>query len=253
MTEWMQNHRDDHNDSSLNISISLSEHNCSSSSTVSRDSGTSSPLPTDANQMPLCISTPRRNRSTSKNCSATELDTNTLACEGIPNGSSNGLSDEIDEELSDSNDSVFSSGSSIDYASQLLGTEADFDLRDIYLGGSCMLRTNWRQEHAIPLLEKYDITYHLPQLHESLEPPNGSVSRYSELNGATPSSRRNMFNPTVLDASRVLVFVITNETRSLAPMTLAAHCIGLGYNVVLCIQMLSENCVIGEDKVRILN
>lgn len=163
------------------------------------------------------------------------------------------MTDENDEELSDSNDSVFSSGSSIDSTLNypIRSNGNGFDLRDIYLGGSCMLRTKWRQHYAIPHLEMEGITYHLPQLHESLEQPNGSVSRYSELNG--PSPRRNMFNPTLLEASRILVFVISNETRSLAPMTLAAHCIGLGYNVVLCVQMLPEKCTIGEDEVSVTN
>lgn len=59
-----------------------------------------------------------------------------------------------------------------------------------------------------------------------------------------------MYSPRILDSSRVLLFVITNETRSLAPMTLAAHYIGLSYNVVLCIQMLPENCKIGKEKVQ---
>lgn len=30
-------------------------------------------------------------------------------------------------------------------------------------------------------------------------------------------------------------------------MTLAAHYIGMGYNVVLCVQMLPENCKIGNE------
>jgi hypothetical protein len=58
-----------------------------------------------------------------------------------------------------------------------------------------------------------------------------------------------MYNPNILDSSRVLLFIITDETRSLAPMTLAAHYIGLGYNVVLCVQMLHDGCTIGNDKV----
>lgn len=162
----------------------------------------------------------------------------------------NGFVDDIDEELSDSNDSVFSSGSSIDSTLNYMIQQSsdDYDLRDLYLGGSCMLRTNWRQQHAIPLLNSKGISFHLPQLHESLEHTNGQVAGFGELNGSSP--RKNMFNPTVLEASRVLLFVITNETRSLAPMTLAAHCIGLGYNVVLCVQMLPDDCIIGEDKVR---
>lgn len=68
--------------------------------------------------------------------------------------------------------------------------------------------------------------------------------------GALGTEGRPMFDPEVMDASRVLLFVITNDTRSLVPMTLAAHYIGLGYNVVLCVQMLpTDFCIIGSDKV----
>ena len=54
-----------------------------------------------------------------------------------------------------------------------------------------------------------------------------------------------------MDASRVLVFVITRQTRSLSSMALAAHYIGLGCNVVLCIQHLSDNAEINGDLVRL--
>ena len=53
-----------------------------------------------------------------------------------------------------------------------------------------------------------------------------------------------------MDASRVLVFVITRQTRSLSSMALAAHYIGLGCNVVLCIQHLADNAEINGDQVR---
>lgn len=252
-------HNDHHSDSMLSMSMTPPKHNRSSSSTNSRDSGTSSPLPNET-RPPLPISTPRKLRPFHNNKSNASLSTDYYS--NSSDDQLNGLNDEIDEELSDSNDSVFSSGSSIDltlnYSAQ--GNGDDFDLRDLYLGGSCMLRTQWRQQYAMPLLNSKGISFHLPQLHESLEQPNGSVSTFSELsgtshgnssnsNGLHHSTRKNMFNPTVLESSRVLLFVITNETRSLAPMTLAAHCIGLGYNVVLSVQMLPDDCVIGEDKV----
>lgn len=200
----------------------------------------------------------------------------------------------LDEEFSDSNDSVFSSASSVDsilncgtqesFDSECNGL--DWDLRDIYLGGSCMLRTTWRKQVVIPILEANNITYHLPQLHESIYHDKNGISNSSEAKTLpTPlalltgkknkksmgvyrhpddgnasgtqatalSGRKSMYNPTILESSRILLFVITNETRSLAPMTLAAHCIGLGFDVVLCIQMLTDDCVIGEDKVINLN
>lgn len=199
-------------------------------------------------------------------------------------------SDGTEEELSDSNDSVFSSGSSIDSILNYSGHDhsvdelESFDVRDIYLGGSCAVRSTWRN-NVIEMLNEQDITYHMPHLHDSLlvngdsdgrlstSPPSqnepctsksletsssndsgigSSLPRHSyrTMNGTVIySTGKKMFHLSLLESSRVLLFVITNETRSLAPMTLAAHCIGLGYNVVLCVQMMSEGSSIGDDKV----
>lgn len=213
------------------------------------------------------------------------------------------------EEESDSNDSVFSSSSSINSINccdpSLAYNMPDF--REVYLGGSCVLRTKWRQELAIPYLKSKGISYHLPSLHESINPsqldlpdskkqqkeediagqstssaswkvrrqPTSSAANFmrtrrkcrtnsgnktaeeveemtiaeESLSWTLSPVRTNLFNPSILDSSRVLLFVITNETRSLAPMTLAAHCIGLMYNVVLAVQMLPNDCVIGNEKV----
>lgn len=213
----------------------------------------------------------------------------------------------VTEEESDSNDSVFSSSSSINSINccdpSLSYSVPEF--REVYLGGSCYLRTKWRQELAIPYLKSKGISFHLPALHESINPsqldlpdrgpdddennkasgPNWRVRsrqptstaanfmrtrRKCRTNSGNKTSeetveeltiaeeslswtllpvRTNLFNPSLLDSSRVLLFVITNETRSLAPMTLAAHCIGLMYNVVLAVQMLPQDCVIGNEKV----
>ncbi|XP_075149359.1 NDT-like domain-containing protein raw isoform X2 [Haematobia irritans] len=212
------------------------------------------------------------------------------------------------EEESDSNDSVFSSSSSINSINccdPLMGYTTAPDFREVYLGGSCYLRTKWRQDLAIPYLKSKGISFHLPALHESLNPsmldlPEKPVAEEDDNNKSSgpnwrvrsrqPTStaanfmrtrrkcrtnsgaktneetleevtiaeeslswtlspvRTNLFNPLLLDSSRVLLFVITNETRSLAPMTLAAHCIGLMYNVVLAVQMLPDDCVIGNEK-----
>ena len=50
-----------------------------------------------------------------------------------------------------------------------------------------------------------------------------------------------------MDASRVLIFVISRYTRSLSSMALAAHYIGLGCNVVLCVQQLAEGTQINGE------
>lgn len=177
----------------------------------------------------------------------------------------NNISSTNNEDESDSNDSVFSTdgGSSSSGGSSANGDDpivepcfpndeitSDYkriELRDIYLGGSCLVRTRWRQDIAIPYLKTNGGTFYLPTLCEANYAENGTCKSQTD-----DIESRLMYNPAVLDSSRVLLFVITNDTRSLAPMTLAAHCIGLGYNVVLCVQMLPESCTIGHDLVNIL-
>lgn len=215
---------------------------------------------------------------------------------GIGSGSGNGSTATVpaavgnEEEESDSNDSVFSSNSSIASAGDALCcSSSGLDLRDVYLGGSCVLRTKWRQNLAMPYLQAKGVSFHSPALHETiqLQEQHGAqqqeshpqeqqqqrsfvrtlrkcrgnqlqVEEQEELTVAEESLswslppmavRQNLYNPSLLDSSRVLLFVITNETRSLAPMTLAAHCIGLMYNVVLAVQMLPDDCVLNGEKV----
>ncbi|XP_030377578.1 uncharacterized protein LOC115626365 isoform X2 [Scaptodrosophila lebanonensis] len=199
-----------------------------------------------------------------------------------------------EEEESDSNDSVFSSSSSIASAGDILSCISNgWDMRDVYLGGSCVMRTKWRQKFAGPFLQAKGISFHIPALHESIQQAytqaqtqaqessnsdnlqeqqqqrsytrtrrkcRGNQLQLEEeeeltvtedsLSWSLPSVavRQSLYNPALLDSSRVLLFVITNETRSLAPMTLAAHCIGLMYNVVLAVQMLPDDCVLNGEK-----
>jgi raw len=201
----------------------------------SRDSGTSSPQPNENSKLLNGISGTSINTRISANIRQ--------------NDAAGAFAKQTDYEDvdSDSNDSVFSTSSE----------DSIHEVRDIYLGGSCMLRTKWRRDIAIPFLKSKNISYYLPTLHENLtlrdaRKPKRQSNTLEEIENAKEDESL-MFNPKILDSSRVLLFVITNETRSLAPMTLAAHYIGLGYNVVLCIQMLSKECVIGNDKVRLAN
>lgn len=255
--------------------------------TAHRDSGTSSPIHpengSDIGNASRSIKIITRSES--------QLTSFTIHPNDLPKANSfDRHSDETEEELSDSNDSVFSSGSSIDSILNYNGHDHNgdesesFDVRDIYLGGSCALRSPWRND-VIEMLNEHDVTYHMPQLHDSLlvngdsdgrlstSPPSQNEPctskaietsssndsgigsgfprhTYRMTNGTVicPTGRR-MFHLSLLESSRVLLFVITNETRSLAPMTLAAHCIGLGYTVVLCVQMISEGSRIGDDNV----
>lgn len=281
-TEWLHTH---------GLVRNVLEERTMIVSDTHRDSGTSSPInPDSGSDSGLSSRTLRIITRNESQLTSFSINSNSVApLKGISFDRQTTHSDETEEELSDSNDSVFSSGSSIDsilnYNSQENEENESFDLRDIYLGGSCALRSNWRNK-VIAMLNEHDITYHMPQLHDSLihtthngdtelstsppvqnEPSSSKPLETSSSNDSGistgqprnsyrttsgtviyPSGRR-MFHLSLLESSRVLLFVISNETRSLAPMTLAAHCVGLGYNVVLCVQMLSNDCTIGKDKV----
>lgn len=254
----------------------------------SRDSGTSSPQPTASSSLGK---SPRPQILLNvESIETTEIiTTKTIETKANPVASVTAVLTE--EEESDSNDSVFSSSSSIASAGDALCCGGGLDLRDVYLGGSCVLRSKWRQELAVPYLQSKRVTFHTPALHESIQQlhqnqdvvaaPQQPASQeqqqrsfvrtrrkcrgnqlqleeQEELTVAEESLswslppvavRQSLYNPLLLDSSRVLLFVITNETRSLAPMTLAAHCIGLMYNVVLAVQMLPDDCVLNGEKV----
>lgn len=221
-----------------------------------RDSGTSSPINPDTDHRPNGAQISSRNYEHQS-------------------------SDDAEEEMSDSNDSVFSSGSSIDSilnfnsSADHLAQHDDgesLDIRDLYVGG-CY--ASWR-DGVITVLNQRNITYrmsdlYIPPKHEHQfrsdadEEENATTAKPLETCSSNDSgiehgrsrhqnrSRdvdgRRIFNATYLNSSRVLLFVISGETRSMASMTLAAHCIGLGLNVVLCVQMLPERCRIGDDQV----
>ncbi|XP_017022529.1 uncharacterized protein raw isoform X2 [Drosophila kikkawai] len=260
--------------SSSGIGHDLERQNLFEQLSRSRDSGTSSPQPTAAS-------------------GSLETKANAVTAAQL-------VSTPAEEEESDSNDSVFSSSSSIASAGDALCCGGGLDLRDVYLGGSCVLRTKWRTELAVPYLQSKNVSFHTPALHESIQlmqqnqdqsqeqataaqqqqAPNEQqqqqrsfvrtrrkckgnqlqLEEQEELTVAEESLswslppvavRQSLYNPSLLDSSRVLLFVITNETRSLAPMTLAAHCIGLMYNVVLAVQMLPDDCVLGGEKLTV--
>ncbi|XP_046986814.1 uncharacterized protein LOC124556841 isoform X1 [Schistocerca americana] len=101
-------------------------------------------------------------------------------------------------------------------------------VRDVYLGGSCH-NTTWREDIAIPMLKKNGLTYHNPK-----------VGQWSK--------RLIPLEAAAMDNSYVLLFIISNTSRSVAAMAVAAHYIGLGCNVVLCVQHLADDCVLGSDK-----
>ncbi|XP_076260446.1 NDT-like domain-containing protein raw isoform X2 [Rhynchophorus ferrugineus] len=114
-------------------------------------------------------------------------------------------------------------------------------LHDVYLGGSLFTNIPWRDTIAIPLLKKHGIQYYNPALRE------GDLS--SEVtNNDTPHEDIIGWRQKI-DQSKIALFVITNDTRSLTSMITAAHYIGSGKDVVLCIEQLnSENCLVANER-----
>lgn len=75
--------------------------------------------------------------------------------------------------------------------------------RDVHLGGSCG-STSWRTDIAIPILKKHGLTYVNPE-----------TSRWSE--------RLIPIECAAVESCRVLLFVITNTSRSVASMALVNY------------------------------
>ncbi|KAF5273422.1 hypothetical protein FQA39_LY07439 [Lamprigera yunnana] len=105
---------------------------------------------------------------------------------------------------------------------------------DVYLGGSVSTQSPWRDDIAIPLLKKHGLTYYNPTIREA-----SVESECIYLNGDFENCLSRWKN--VIDKSKVLLFMVTSDTKSLTTMILAAHYIGLDKNnVVLCIEALSS-------------
>merc|ERR1712080_508757 len=96
-------------------------------------------------------------------------------------------------------------------------------IRDVYLGGS--QGSNWREQIAIPGLKKSGFTFYNP--------------------AAWSSTRSAPTEASAMDNSRVLLFVIQSNCRSVSAMCQAAYLIGLGCNVVLCVQHIPPDARLG--------
>jgi len=107
-------------------------------------------------------------------------------------------------------------------------TEEEMRRRDVFLGGTCG-NTTWRSKIAIPMLRKHGLSYFNPQLPEW-------NTHYIPLEAA------------IKDSCRLLLYVITADTRGMTSMLEAAHYIGQGCNVVLCIQLIENGLEISGEK-----
>lgn len=96
-------------------------------------------------------------------------------------------------------------------------------VRDVYLGGTV---DSWRQDLAVPMLKKHGLTYFNPQ----------SVAR-----------RLMPMWAAAIENSRVLLFVILGNCRSVGAMNEAAFYIGQGHSVVLVVQSIHPDTLVKGD------
>ncbi|XP_030764412.1 uncharacterized protein LOC115888732 isoform X3 [Sitophilus oryzae] len=113
---------------------------------------------------------------------------------------------------------------------------------DVYLGGSLSTGNKWRENIAEPLLKKHGVEYYNPAIrdHENGESKNDTSHRD---NTEEDTEWRHK-----IDRSKIVLFVIPNDTRSLTTMIVAAHYIGSGKDVVLSIEQLNcEGCMVADE------
>ncbi|CAH1282778.1 unnamed protein product [Diabrotica balteata] len=115
---------------------------------------------------------------------------------------------------------------------------------DIFLGGSASSLHKWRSEIAIPLIKEHGLKYYNPALREGeCYTYNGcDEDKYIRSNSSDVLDWKKG-----LDKSKVLLIVITNDTRSMTSIILAAFYLGLNKDMVLCIQNLPDDCMIGNE------
>jgi hypothetical protein len=106
--------------------------------------------------------------------------------------------------------------------------EDELRQRDVCLGGTCG-STTWREDIAVPLLRKHGISSFNPQLADW-------NTHYIPLEAAHK------------DNCKILLYVVTADTRGITSMLEAGHYIGQGCNVVLCLQNLKYGIVIDGEK-----
>lgn len=117
---------------------------------------------------------------------------------------------------------------------------------NIYLGGSLSTKNHWRSNIAIPLLKKHGLSYYNPSLRDDLMNSNSII--YDNDNYTSSKSNDVLEWKQSIDKSEVVLFVVTNDTRSLSSMIMAGYSLGIGKKMVLCIQEMSRGVIVdGEE------
>lgn len=108
--------------------------------------------------------------------------------------------------------------------------ELEYDVaRDVFLGGGCGPLQHWREDIAIPMLRKHGVDYFNP-----------NVANW------TPQ-----LIPLEAQAKKVcsvLLYFVGADTRSIGNMVEAAHFIGRGREVVLCLNEVPPSCRVDDDE-----
>lgn len=99
--------------------------------------------------------------------------------------------------------------------------------RDVYLGGTLVCGSRWREKEAIPSLKKSGLTFFSP---------------------SSPSRRLIPLEASAMDNSRVLLFVIEEGARAVSAMCEAAYHIGRGAAVVLCVRKIPEEALVNGER-----
>ena len=120
-------------------------------------------------------------------------------------------------------------------------------IRDVYLGGSYSFgESSWQEKDAIPVLKKNGLTFFLPPPSSMSYSKSKRVCNPPLTIGSDSCRKRLMpIEAARIDNSRVLLFVILGNSRSLSAMCEAAYHIGLGRGgIVLCVQQIQKDCKI---------
>lgn len=99
------------------------------------------------------------------------------------------------------------------------------------------ITSKWRDEIAIPALKKYGLTYFNPQTSSE------AMALYSR--------RLLPIEAASMDNSRVLLFVILGKALSVKAMCEAAYHIGLGRNIVLCLETMPEQLIVDAQPISV--
>lgn len=100
--------------------------------------------------------------------------------------------------------------------------------RGVFLGGSVGEGHSWRRDRAIPILYRHGIDHFNPNL----------VEVFTQLTPREAQAKRSCV---------VLLFYISSTSRDISTMVEAAHFLGEGRAVVLCLELVAENSTVDGE------